>query len=121
MSYEPALVAILSGLCPRSFPVVAPWGTTKPYVIWQRVGGRVLRGIDKRPVGGLRNGRVSITVWDATPMKATALIRQIEGALTASDAIQCVPLDEPLDMFDDGGSDAVIFGMQQSFSIWVRQ
>jgi len=121
MSYEPALVAVLTALCPRSLPVVAPWGTKMPYVIWQRVGGRAMRNIDKRPTGNLRNSRVSITVWDETPMKATALIRQIEDALTASDAIQCTPLDEPLDMFDDGGSDVVIFGMQQSFSIWARR
>lgn len=121
MSYETALVAILGALCPRTFPVVASWGTEMPYVIWQRAGGRAMRNLDKSPTGGLRNGRVSITVWAATPMKATELIRQIEDALTASDVIQCTPLDEPLDMFDDGGSDAVIYGMQQSFSIWARR
>lgn len=121
MSYELPLVAILKGICPRSLAVTAPWGTAMPYVIWQRAGGRSVRSLDKTPVGGLRNGRVSITAWAATPKQAEVLIRQIEDALTASDAIQCTPLDEPLDMYDDGGSDAGIFGMQQSFSIWAHR
>lgn len=121
MSYESALVGILSGLCPRSFPVTTPWGTAMPYVIWQRAGGRSVRNLDKKPTGGLRNGRVSISVWAATTKQAEVLIRQIEDALTASTAVQCTPLEEPLDMYDDGGSDAGIYGLQQSFSIWAKR
>lgn len=121
MSYEPSLVTALSGLCPRTHAVTAPWGTTMPYVIWQRAGGRSMRNINKRPTGDLRNGTVSISVWAATTKQAEVLMRQIEDALTASDAIQCTPLGEAMDTYDDGGSDAGIYGMQQSFSVWAKR
>lgn len=121
MSYEPKLVSILTGLCPRSFPVTAPWGTAMPYVIWQRTGGRSMRNLNKRATGSLRNGTVSISVWAATTKQAEVLMRQIEDALTGTNAIQCTPLGEAMDAYDDGGSDAGIYGMQQSFSIWAKR
>lgn len=121
MSFEDHLIPILRAYCPEVHLVTAPFGTKAPYVIWQRAGGRALRNIDKSPTGGLRNANVVITVWGDTPKQATDLLRRIEDALTASAAIQVIPKGEPLDMFDDAGETANIFGFQQSFSVWGKR
>lgn len=80
-----------------------------------------MRALNKKPTGDLRNGTVNISVWAATTKQAEVLMRQIEDALTAANAIQCTPLGEAMDTYDDGGSDAGIYGMQQSFSIWAKR
>ena len=121
MSYEDHLIAVLGSECQQVHAVTAPFGTPTPYVIWQRAGGRALRNIDKSPTGGLRNANVIITVWGDTPRQATDLLRRIEDALAASTAIQALPTEEPLDMFDDAGETANIFGFQQSFSVWGKR
>lgn len=121
MNLESQLVAILNAHCPRNFPVTAEFGTQLPYVIWQRAGGRANRTLGKKPAGSLQNRRISLTVWDSHPIRAAQLLQQIEAALTASNAIQCTPLEEASDVFDDGGTDAGIYGMQQTFSIWAKR
>ena len=119
MSYENAMLPILRSQCPQVFAVTAPFGTRTPYVIWQRAGGKVLRNIDKTPTGQLRNASVNVHAWADTPQQASNLLRKIEDALTASTAITALPVDEPLDVFDDAGETANIFGFQQTFNIWA--
>lgn len=121
MSYETALNHALLTLCPRVFPVNAPFGTAMPYVIWQRAGGLTVRTIGNHPAGDLRNGRVSISVWASTPKRASDLMRSIEDAMAAQTAIRCIPQEEASDIHDDGGSDVGIYGMQQTFSIWAKR
>lgn len=121
MNLESQLVAILNAHCPRNFPVTAEFGTQLPYVIWQRAGGKANRTLDKKPVGNLQNRRIALTVWDSHPIKAAQLLRQIETALTASNTIQCTPLEEATDVYDDGGTEAGIYGLQQTFSIWAKR
>lgn len=121
MNLESQLVAILNAHCPRNFPVMAEFGTQLPYVVWQRAGGKANRTLDKKPVGNLQNCRIALTVWDSHPIKAAQLLQQIETALTASNAIQCTPLEEATDVYDDGGTDVGIYGLQQTFSIWAKR
>lgn len=121
MSYEDHLIPILRSLCAEVHPVSAPFGTKTPYVIWQRAGGKALRNINKSPTGGLRNANVIINVWADTPKQATDLLRQIEDAFAASTAVQALPATEPLDVYDDGGATARIFGFQQTFSVWGKR
>lgn len=121
MNLESQLVAILNAHCPRNFPVTADFGAQLPYVIWQRAGGKVSRTLDKKPVGKRQNRRIALTVWDSHPIKAAQLLQQIETALTASNTIQCTPLEEATDVYDDGGTDAGIYGLQQTFSIWAKR
>ncbi|MBF6630653.1 MAG: DUF3168 domain-containing protein [Comamonas sp.] len=121
MNLETKLVAILNAHCPRNFPVTAEFGTQLPYVIWQRAGGKASRTLDKKPVGNLQNRRIAVTVWDSHPIRAAQLLQQIEAALTTASAIQCTPLEEATDVYDDGGTDAGIFGMQQTFSVWAKR
>lgn len=121
MNLESQLVALLNAHCPRSFPVTAPWGTQLPYVIWQRAGGKAGRTLDKKPAGGLQNRRIALSVWASSPIQATQLLQQIEQALITSSVIQCTPLEEATDVFDDGGTDAGIYGMQQTFSVWAKR
>lgn len=121
MRYELLLGQALRNICPRVFAVTAPFATALPYVIWQRAGGKAVRTIGNQPVGNLRNGLISITAWAETPLQAETLIRSIEDALTAEAAIRCIPQEEASDVYDEGGSDAGIFGMQQNFSIWAHR
>ena len=115
MTLEADLIAILQAQCPHTFPIVAPFDTPTPYVIWQQVGGQSLRFLDNT-AGDKRNAYIQISVWAATKMQATTLARAIEDALCAATAVlQATPQGEPVDAFDDGDE---LRGTVQSFSIW---
>ena len=114
MTLEASLTATLTPLCPRTFPVVAPFGTALPYVTWQHIGGRPTRYVDNTAADN-RNATIQINTWAATPAQAMALIRSIENALCARPDLQVEVQGEPVVAYDDGDE---LSGYLQSFSIW---
>lgn len=115
MTLEADFITVLLAQCPRTFPGVAPFGTSTPYVTWQHIGGQSLRFLDGT-AGDKRNAYIQITVWAATSLQAITLARAIEDALCAATAVLLAePQGEPVDAFDDGDE---LRGTVQSFSIW---
>lgn len=118
MDLEDALLSVLRAHCPRVFPVTAPFGTSTPYLVFQRIGGRSVRFLNNT-AGDKRNVTVQITVWDDDPDTAFRLIHAIEDALcAAAPLLVAEPKAEPMDAFDDTGA---LYGAQQDFSIWGQR
>lgn len=114
MTLEPALVAALQTVCPRVYPLTAPYGVAMPYITWQRIGGRALRYLDQS-APDKRNATVQISVWASTSQQASSLIQACEAALIASPALQAAPQGEPMDSYSEADD---VRGAQQDFSVW---
>lgn len=115
MSMETNLITVLKGVCPRSFPDVAPFDTQRPYVTYQSIGGKTLRFLDGAPADK-RHTVVQINVWADTRASALATIRAIEDALCASPAFTARPEAESISDYDE---DAARYGSRQDFSIYA--
>lgn len=114
MTVEASFYALVTPLCPRVFPDIAPTSTLKPYVTYQQIGGPVLNPLDGSDPG--REGvTLQVNVWAATRKEAKALIKQIEAALRP------VPFSaRPVSAaFNDYDHDMQVYGSQQEFSVWV--
>lgn len=114
MSLETDLESVLKSKCPRTYFETATYGTTMPYVIWERGGGESVQFLDKS-LGSKRQALIQITVWDALGAPAFALLSQIEAALLASTALQVSPLSEASSAFSEADDRK---GAQQTFSVW---
>lgn len=114
MTFEQSIYALITPLCARVFPDIAPTSTVKPYVTYQQIGGPVLN-----PLDGADPGREGITfqvnVWSSTRKEAKALIKQIEAALRPA------PFNARPEAaaFNDYDHDMEVYGSQQEFSVWV--
>lgn len=115
MSMESDLQTLLAGICPRTFPDVAPSGTVAPWVVWQGLGGESLRFVDNT-AGDRRNTLMQISVYSKTRLQALQLIRQIEDAITASLPLIATPLGEPASDYE---SDTLLYSSKQRYSIWA--
>lgn len=115
MSLETQLYAVLSGVCPRTFPDFAPVSTARPYVTYQQIGGDVVNTLD-RMVPNKRNATIQINVWSNTRAEAVSLMQGIEDAIRMSTAFQAMPLSAPSTDFD---ADIPVYGCIQDFSIWA--
>jgi hypothetical protein len=110
---EQALVSVLRGLCPRTYPDTAPLSTTRPYVTWQLLGGQALRYVDNTPADK-RMSIVQINVWADSRAGALALARSIEDALCASTAFTAIVNGEPIATVEE---DLNLYGTIQDFTI----
>lgn len=112
---EPALYTLLSALCPRVYPDVAPLDAGKPYITWQAIGGEVARYLDNS-AADKRNTLVQINAWALTRQDATTLIRQAEDAMCASAQFVARPQGEAISMHEP---DTGLYGSIQRFSVWA--
>lgn len=119
MSIESDLLALLKGVCPRSFSDEAPLATAKPYVTFQFIGGPSLQLL----AGGLADNRrpfVQINVWAATRQTALDTITAICQALVASTTFSARPdSDVQWDHDDTVMADTPngLFGALQSWTL----
>lgn len=121
MTIETKLFTLLSGLCPRTFPDVAPVATAKPYVTFQQLGGERLRNFNKTPADK-RKTFVQINVWAASRLEANSLCRQIEEAMAAATAFNAIEDGEPLWTHDDidlPDAPDGLYGCSQDFTVIV--
>lgn len=114
MSLESDLVAVITPLCPRLFPDVAPYTTARPYVTYQHIGGIPLRYVDNQPADK-RHTLLQVNVWADTRAAALTLARAIEEALCAATAFTARPDSE---LLADVDPDTDRRGCLQDFSIW---
>lgn len=115
MSMESDLAALLSAICPQSYPDVAPAGTVPPYITWQSLGGEALRyGDNSAP--DKRNALLQVSVWSKTRLEALTIIHQVEDALCASSTLTTKPLGEPSSVSEQ---DTGLRGSIQRFDIWA--
>ena len=117
MSFEPTLHALLSGICPNTFPDVAPEGTVAPYVTWQGLGGEASRLLDGS-AADKRNTYLQINVWTASRSASLALIRNIEDAMCASPGFIARPQGEPLSTYEP---ETLLYGSLQRFNLWATR
>lgn len=111
MSLETDLQALLVALCPRVFQTVAVGTPSRPYVVWQAIGGKTLRYVDST-AADKRNTLLQVSVWADKPSDARTLIRAIEDALCA--AMVCDVQGEALASFDE---ETKFYGVVQRYSI----
>lgn len=110
---ESTLHALLSGICARTYPDVAPANSLRPYVVWQQIGGESLRYTDNTPMDK-RLPLVQVSVWSETRLESLGLIRQIEDALCASVDFTAAPQGEPISQYEP---DTSLYGNTQRFDI----
>jgi hypothetical protein len=107
-----ALKALVNG---RVYPVVPPAGVSRPFVVYQSVGG-----VDETTFDGadtLQNSRMQVSVWATSRSEAATIIQQVRAALTAEPVLG-VPIGAPVSVYED---DTKLYGSQQDFSIWWRE
>lgn len=100
--------------CPRVFLSVAPTGTQKPYITFQRIGGDALEYMDNEAPEA-RNSLVQIDVWSKDPDEADALLEQIKTALRQVEGFTAQPTGEARDDYDH---DMEVYGASQDFNVW---
>jgi hypothetical protein len=113
MTAEVRFVAIARTLCPRVHPITAPLSTPRPFIVYQHIGGQVLRHTDAT-ASDKRHTMLQSTVWASTLAEALTLARALEEALCADVSIQAQPMGEVITQDDD---QLEYFGALQDFSI----
>lgn len=113
MTMESDLQTLLAGICPRTFPDVAPSGTVAPWVVWQGLGGASLRFVDNT-AGDKRFTLTQVSVFSKKRIDSLNLSRQIEDVLCASSLFIASPQGEPMSTFE---SDTSLYGCIQRFVI----
>lgn len=114
MSLESDLYTVLSAVCPRVFPDIAPTTTAKPYVTYQQIGGEAINFMD-RLIPSKRNARVQVNVWAATRASAVTTMQAVEDAIRMSVLFQGEPESAPTSDYDH---DMLVYGSAQDFTIW---
>lgn len=114
MTMESDLLAVVSPIVARVYPDIAPAGTTRPYAVYQQVGGGVINPIaDVAP--GNRQARVQLIVWADTRAQASSLMHQIEDAMRTSAALHGRPVSALIARFDESTE---LRGAMQDFIVW---
>lgn len=114
---ESDLSSLLSAICVRTFPDVAPANTVTPYITWQSLGGEALRyGDNSAP--DKRNALLQVSVWSKTRIEALTIIHQVEDALCASSTLTTKPIGEPSSVSEP---DTGLRGSIQRFDIWATR
>ncbi|WP_153135172.1 DUF3168 domain-containing protein [Paraburkholderia agricolaris] len=99
----------------RVYPDVAPASPTKPYIVYQSVGG-----VDETTFDGpdtLQNSRMQVAVWATTRAEAATIIKQVRSGLTAAPVLG-TPIGAPVSVYED---DTKLYGSRQDFSIWYQE
>jgi hypothetical protein len=115
MSLEADLHTVLSGVCPRVYPDVAPNKTTKPYITWSQVGGNVLKPLANE-LASKRNARIQVNVWSKTRAEAVTLMLACEQALIESTLFVATQNGAAVASYSE---DDDTRGMFQLFSVWA--
>ena len=98
----------------RIYPDVAPASPTKPYLVYQSVGG-----VDETTFDGLneqQNSRMQVAVWSLSRAEAAAIMQQILQALTAA-PVRGTPIGAPVSVYED---DTKLYGSRTDISIWFN-
>jgi len=115
MTVESAIFDALTGLVSgRAYPDAAPAGVSRPYIVFQQVGGESAQYLDST-LPTRKNGRFQIAVWGDSRPSVAALALSVEQAIATSAAFQAEPIGAPVGDFEP---DTRLYGSRQDFSIW---
>lgn len=116
MSAESSIFSALRTLVSdRVYPDVAPDVVTKPYIVYQQVGGKAVQFVDVT-VPSKKNSRIQVSVWGDTRAQVSALAVQVEDTLRGVATLQTVVLGAPVAVYE---ADTKLRGSQQDFSVWI--
>ena len=116
MSAESQMFAALRTLVSdRVYPDLAPDPVTKPYIVYQQVGGAAVQFVGA-DVPSKKNSRMQVSVWGETRAQVSALAVQVEDTLRGTASLQTIVLAAPVATYDP---DTKLRGSQQDFSIWI--
>lgn len=115
MTVESEIVATLGPLVGgRVFPDDAPFGTARPYITYQQIGGLpIVYTSNDIPDGKV--GYFQFNTWAASRMSAAALQLDIESALLQASAFSATVNSGPIATREP---DLGLYGTIQDFSIW---
>lgn len=99
----------------RVYPDLAPDPVTKPYIVYQQVGGAAVQFVGT-DVPSKKNSRMQVSVWGETRAQVSALAVQVEDTLRGTASLQTIVLSAPVATYDP---DTKLRGSQQDFSIWI--
>lgn len=115
MTVEADLFNLLKTLVSnRAFPDFAPVSTTRPYITYQQIGGKVTVFTEGK-MAGSDNAVFQINVWGDTRASVKAISKQIETLLVESTVFQAQPESAARADYDH---DSLVYGSMQDFSIW---
>lgn len=115
MTVEQDMVTAIKTVTPRVYADFADFETQRPFVTFQRLGGKSYSYYDNT-APNIRHCLFQVNVWATTRGEADALSRQIEDALRVSALFTATPDGEPAATFDDDSTD--LRGTRQDFSVW---
>ncbi len=114
MSVEDNIYLALKDLAAtRVFRDFAPLSTAKPYITFVQIGGEAYTYVGPE-VPNIQNGRFQINVWGSTRAQCSALMLQVESAMTLATAFIAKPLGAPSGSYDH---DSQIYASMQDFSV----
>ena len=122
MALEEELLARMRLHCPRVISPAAPYGTARPYLTWQHIGGTAFRFLDNS-APDKRNAFIQVNTWGTSKKAAFDLLRAIEEELCAvtDGSFVAVPQEEPSDAYIDGNEGqqpGQLCGALQTFKVW---
>lgn len=102
------LAALVSG---RAYPMVAPQGVVKPYIIYHVVSNVPSVSLDGP--NGTENRRMQVDVWADTYGGAKTLEGQVKAAMAAASIVNV-----PLSTRDEYESETQLFRVSMDYSVW---
>jgi hypothetical protein len=114
MSIETDIYAAVAAVVARTYPDGAPVNPTRPYSVYQLVGGNVVN-FTENTVPGLNHADVTVEVWADTRLAANALMRAVEAAMRAATAFTAQPISALAGDYEESVPE---YGARQDFSCW---
>lgn len=115
MTVNAAICDLLNGLVSnRVYPDFAPPNTPKPYITFQKVGGRAISFLGAE-VPSKKNGRFQFSVWGTSRESVDAIALQVENTFLTATTIQAEPIGGAVARSEP---EAKLYGSIQDFSIW---
>jgi len=99
----------------KIYPVKAPQNTAFPYVVYRRITGLSVNGLDGEM--GTTNGRFQIDVYSSTYTQVKALAEAVKEAVKASNLRSVLIFDQDFDFDDDSNNYRVLL----EFRIWFTE
>lgn len=99
----------------RSHPILAPQGTAKPYVTYQKITGGPLETMDEA-VGNTQNYRYRFISYATELIDAEAVNAALRSALKATTTFRAVHVFEA----DDHELDTGLYSVTADYSIWYK-
>ena len=114
MSAESDLYTVLVSQCPRVFPDFASLDTPRPYVTYQKIGGRPIVTFNKL-VPNKTFSMYQINVWADTRVQADTLAWQIDSAMRLATVFDAKPETDPVSVFEE--DEPNLRGTRQDFAV----